>query len=149
MKRILFLFAILCGLSLGSKAQVFRFDFADPFTQQRQQQPEEKVTRPKYKHGAQGVNDFVKKEFHPVQGKASLSGRIVVACLINEKGKVVQTEVLQGIDRELNDEAVRVCGKLKFKPAKRGKKKVKSRYDVVFPIRHGKVSFVTAPTIEI
>ena len=147
MKSIIFFFLLLCA-SFETNAQVFNFGIERPYAERRQSE-QNPVTLPKYKNGSAGVNEFIKKHFRYIDGKSAVSGRIIVACLINEKGNVVDTDVIQGLDAEMNNEAVRVVKELKFKPAKRGKKKVKSRYDVVFPIRHGKVSFVTAPTIDL
>ena len=147
MKSIV-LSVLLACFAATAEAQIFNFGFERPYVERRQE-PQEPITKPKFKNGSAGVNEFIKKHFEYVPGKASVSGCIVVACLINEKGKVTETEILQHLDRDLDDEAVRVVKLLKFKPAKRGKKKVKSRYDVVFPIRHGKVSFVTAPTVDL
>lgn len=147
MKTII-LTILLASSWVGAEAQIIDFGFGSPYVERRQQ-PQQQVIKPKYKNGAAGVNEFIKKHFRYLPAKASVSGRITVACLINEKGKVAETEMLQGLDRDLNQEAVRVCRLLKFKPAKRGKQKVKSRYDVTFPIRHGKVSFITAPTVDL
>ena len=77
-----------------------------------------------------------------------LRKQISLWVLGNEKGKVTETAIVRGLDKTLNEEALRVVRKLKFKPARQGKKKVKYEYDVTFPIRHGKVSFLTAPTVD-
>ena len=50
---------------------------------------------------------------------------------------------------DFNKEAQRVAAKMRFKPAKRGKEKVRSRYDVTFPIRHGRLSFIELKTIDV
>ena len=49
----------------------------------------------------------------------------------------------------MEKKAQRVCKKMKFKPAKRGKKKVKSRFDIVFPIRRSRLSFSTLQTVDL
>lgn len=139
-------FLLFFSLSFGAEAQIFDFGFDTPFIQRRQTQ-RESVSPPKFKGGNEGINRFIKKNFRSV-GLSSVNGQIVVAFIINEKGKVTETAIVRGLDQALNEEAQRVVGKLKFKPARQGKKKVKYQYDVTFPIRHGKVSFLTAPTVD-
>lgn len=139
-------FLLFFSLSFGVEAQIFDFGFDTPFMQRRQTQ-RESVSSPKFKGGNEGINRFIKKNFRSV-GLSSVNGQIVVAFIINEKGKVTETAIVRGLDKALNEEAQRVVGKLKFKPARQGKKKVKYQYDVTFPIRHGKVSFLTAPTVD-
>lgn len=142
----IFCILLLFSFSCETKAQIFDFGFDDPFFQHRQVQ-RESVSPPKFKGGNEGINRFIKKNFRSA-GSNSVSGRIVVAFVINEKGKVTETAIVRGLDKTLNEEALRVVRKLKFKPARQGKKKVKYEYDVTFPIRHGKVSFLTAPTVD-
>lgn len=137
-------------LFVGASANAQFFSFGDPFSfRQRQQSEQVKVSPPQFKGGTEGVNKFIKNEFRPIEGKGNLEGQIAVACVIDEKGRVSEAEVIRGIDRELNAEAVRVVKKMKFKPAKQGKKKVKFQYTVVFPIHWGRVSFINIPTTTI
>lgn len=147
MKKLLILF-LLTFVAVNADAQFFDFGFGNPYSQ-RQRPKSDPVTAPKYKGGNKGINRFIEKNFrNPVERKR-IDGRITVACIIGVKGKVIEAQVVKGLDRELNEEALRVAKKLKFKPAKQGKKKVKSRFDVVFPIRHGKLSFLDLPTTEV
>lgn len=149
MKR-LFSLIILCFSLMQVKAQLFDFDFMDPFAQrQRVQHDPTPVIPPKYKGGNAGINRFIEKNFQNPKERKSVDGNITVACIIGTKGKVVDAQVVKGITPELNEEALRVAKKLKFKPAKQGKKKIKSRFDVVFPIRHGRLSFLTLETIDV
>lgn len=150
MKRILLLI-LTSFVILQSHAQFFDFGFPDPFSQrqQRQQVQRDPITPPEYKGGNSKLNKFLEKNFqNPIERK-SIDGKITVACIVGTKGKVIETQVVRGLERDLNDEALRVAKKLKFKPAKQGKKKIKSRVDVVFPIRHGRLSFLDLPTIEV
>lgn len=151
MKRvtILLLLTMMQWVLAGSaNAQYFSFDDAMPQrrAQRNDDQPRE---APKYKGGNKGLNRFLEKNFHSPSDRKKVDGRIVVAVLIGTKGKVEQTQLLQSVDPALDAEAVRVAKMLKFKPAKQGKKKVRSRYDVVFPIRRGRLSFLNLPTIEL
>ena len=149
MRRII-LMLMFAIFACHSHAQVFDFGFPDPFFQrQRVQHDPTPVTPPKYKGGNDGINKFIEKNFHNPQERKSVDGRITVGCIIGVKGKVIEAQVLNGLTPELNEEAVRVARKLKFKPAKQGKKKVKSRFDVVFPIKHGRLSFLNLETIDV
>lgn len=137
---------VLFSVALQSRAQFFEFGF--PRSEQRQMQ-QEPVEPAKYKGGNQGLNRFLEKEFKRVPEKSNVEGNIIVACIINEKGKVSETQVLRSLGTELDNEALRVVKKLKFKPAKQGKKAVKSRINISFPIRKGKVSFSTLKTVDV
>ena len=137
MKQLFILF--ICLLPLSASAQFFNFGFGDDRYSQREQ---ETVTK-------DAINKYLKKNFRNPPMEKKLDGKVVVACILNEKGKVVETHIVQGMGEELNDEAQRVCKKMKFKPAKRGKKKVKSRFDIVFPIRRSRLSFSTLQTVDL
>ena len=144
MKQLFILF--ICLLPLSASAQFFNFEFGDDRYSQREQ---ETVTKPEYKGGTDAINKYLKKNFRNPPMEKKLDGKVVVACILNEKGKGVETHIVQGMGEELNDEAQRVCKKMKFKPAKRGKKKVKSRFDIVFPIRRSRLSFSTLQTVDL
>ena len=136
----------LFSFVLPTRAQFFEFGY--PRNEQRQA-PQEPVEAAKYKGGIAGLNRFLEKEFKRVLEKSNVEGNIVIACIINEKGKVSETQVVRSLGTELDNEALRVVKKLKFKPAKQGKKAVKSRINISFPIRRGKVSFSTLKTIDV
>jgi TonB family protein len=144
MKQLFILF--ICLLPLSASAQFFNFGFGDDRYSQREQ---ETVTKPEYKGGTDAINKYLKKNFRNPPMEKKLDGKVVVACILNEKGKVMETHIVQGMGEELNDEAQRVCKKMKFKPAKRGKTKVKSRFDIVFPIRRSRLSFSTLQTVDL
>ena len=147
MKRFLILI-IATFFYLGANAQFFNFDFPDPFAM-RQQVQQESVTPPVYKGGNDKLNKFIEKNYKNPQPRQSVDGKITIACIVGTKGNVIDAMVVKGVNKDYNDEAVRVAKKLKFKPAKQGKKKVKSRFDVTFPIRHGRLSFLTLATSEV
>ncbi len=147
MKRLLI--SILSTLFiLTAQAQIFNFGFQDPYAQ-RQRVQQDPITPPEYKGGNSKLNKFLEKNFQTPKERKNIDGRITVACIIGTKGKVIEAQVIKGLERDLNDEALRVAKKLKFKPAKQGKKKIKSRFDVVFPILHGRLSFLDLPTTEV
>lgn len=147
MKRLLILL-FTAVIAVGSRAQIFNFGFPDGFTQ-RQKVQQDPVTPPEYKGGNSKLNKFIEKTFQNPQERKNVDGKITVACIIGTNGKVVDAQIVRGINRDLNDEAIRVSKKLKFKPAKQGKKKIKSRFDVIFPIRAGRLSFSDLPTVEV
>ena len=147
MKQVLIL--LFCLLPLSASAQFFNFGFGDDMFTQRQQREQEQITKPEYKGGTDAINKFLKKNFRNPPMDKKLDGKLVVACILSEKGKVLETHIVQGMGDELNSEAQRVCKKMKFKPAKRGKKKVKSRFDIVFPIRRSRLSFSTLQTVDL
>ncbi|MBO4451526.1 MAG: TonB family protein [Bacteroidaceae bacterium] len=142
----MFIWTIGLFCSLPIKAQIF--DFGYPRTERRQV-PQEPVEPAKYKGGNAGLNRFLEKEFKRNPDKTDIQGQIVVACIINEKGKISETQISRSLDKDLDNEALRVIKKLKFKPAKQGKKAISSRINIVFPIRKGKVSFSTLKTIDV
>lgn len=152
MKRNLFsiLTLVLLAIPCGVHAQFFDFGFGrDPFSQ-REQRQREKVEAPQFKGGEEALRKYLLKHYEnpPVESR-DVEGRVVVACIIDEKGRVVETHVVRSVGTDFDKEARRVCSKMKFQPARQGKKKVKSRFDITFPIRHSRLSFLTLPTVDI
>ena len=148
-KILTLLVALTCAAA--AQAQFFDFGFDDsfPFSQRRVQQ-RERTTPPQFKGGQAKLQATLEKQFrNPDAVDRNLDAVIVVACLVTEKGKVAEVHVVRSAGRALDDEALRVCRKLKFQPALRGKEKVKGRFDVRFPIRRGRLSFSTLPTVEV
>ena len=149
-RKVLF---VLCMLALPTciYAQWFDFGFGgDPFMQRRQPQQQEKYTAPEFKGGDKAVQAFLQKNFkNPVVENRDMEGVVVIACIVGEKGKVEETHVVRGIGKDFDDEAQRVCRKMKFKPALLGKKKVKGRFDVTFPVRRSRLSFSTLQTVDV
>lgn len=131
------------------QAQFFDFGFGNnPFLEQRQQR--QPLESPQFKGGDEALHKFMLKNFqNPSVDNRQLEGKIVVACIINEKGHVTETHIVQSLNETFDKEAQRVCQKMKFKPARRGKDKVKCRFDITFPIRHARLSFLTLPTVEV
>lgn len=151
MKRLILMFALILPVVAQAQFFDFNFGFDDPFFSQRQrtQQQQEKVTKPEFKGGKDALEKHLKEKFHNPQNAERKDGQVVVACILSEKGKVEETHLVRSMGNPWDQEALRVCKKLKFKPGKRGKKKVKSRYDVSFPIRRGRLSFSSLPTVDL
>lgn len=145
---VLFLMMVSAG---GAYAQFF--EFGNPFFNQQRQQPRVKQTPPEFKGGQKAIDKYIEKTFKAPRDKDgrryNVEGKVVVACIINEKGKVEQTQVLRQLLPAIDAEVQRVVRTMRFKPAMLGKKKVKSRLDIVFPIRRGRVSFFDLPTVEV
>ena len=149
-RKLLF---VLCMLAMPTfmHAQWFDFGFGqDPFMQRKPAQ-QEQYTAPEFKGGEKAVQAFVQKNFkNPVvEGRGQQEGVVVIACIISEKGKVAETHVVRSMGKDYDEEAQRVCRKMKFKPALLGKKKVKGRFDVTFPIRRGRLSFSRLQTVDV
>ena len=148
MKRWMLLLALVLPLSVHAQFFGFGDEFDDFFGPQRHEQVQ--IEKAQFKGGKAGMNEFIEKNYkNPTPRQQDLDGQILVYCLINEKGKVEETRVTRGLLQAYDKEAVRVAKKMKFKPAKQGKKKVKSQYQIAFPIRKGRLSFSTLPTVDI
>lgn len=140
----------LCIITLTCHAQFFGYE-SSPFGRQQQQA---KVEGPFFKGGKKGLERHLLKNFkNPYQTSEDRlragDGVIVVACIIDAKGRVKEAHLVRQMDKALNDEALRITKRLKFKPAKMGKKKVECHYDVTFPIRRGRLSFVQLRTVDV
>lgn len=143
MKQLTLLFFFLFFVS--AKAQFF-YGFPPA---QRVEQKKEKYTAPTYKKGEAGIEAFIQKNFRQSENRERVDGKIIVAVIADAKGKPVETHIVRSLTKALDEEAVRVCRKMRFKPATLGKKKVKGRIDITFPIQHGRISYVDLPTIEV
>lgn len=143
-RSILLLFFLLCSISASAQ-----FFFGFPPQQQMQQQKKEQYTAPSYKGGESAIKSFILKNFRQPSERERWDGKIVVAVIVSPKGKPIEAQVVRSANEALNAEAVRVCKKMKFRPATLGKKKVKGRIDITFPIKHGRVSYIDLPTIEV
>lgn len=141
MKHILFF--ILMVMSVASaEAQFFNY--------RREVRPREDQIAPKFKDDKAGLERFMKKHFkNPSAIDRRVSGDVVVDVIINAKGKVEDCRVVRSVAADYDKEAVRVTKKMKFKPAMQGKKKVKSRYRLTYPIRRGRLSFITLKTVDV
>ena len=143
MRHITLLLLLL--LTASVKAQFF-FDFSP---RQQVEQRRESVTPPAYKGGEEAVKAYLQKNFKQPKIKEKVDGRIVVAVIVNPKGNVENAQIVRSLTKNLDAEAVRLCKKMKFKPATSGKKKVRGRVDITFPIRNGRLSFFDLPTVDV
>lgn len=143
----LLLLLFVAFLSMTAKAQFFSFGF--PGERQQQQVKREKMTPPEYKGGKDAINKYLEKNFQNPAERQNIEGNIIVACIVSPKGKVEDVQIVKSLEKGLSQEACRVAKSMKFKPAQVGKKKVRGRIDIVFPIRHGRLSFVTLNTVDV
>ena len=134
---------ILMVMSVASaEAQFFNY--------RREVRPREEQIAPKFKDDKAGLERFMKKHFkNPSAIDRRVNGDVVVDVIINAKGKVEDCRVVRSVAADYDKEAVRVTKKMKFKPAMQGKKKVKSRYRLTYPIRRGRLSFITLKTVDV
>lgn len=152
MKRIILVTLLLMPMLASAQFFDFNFGFDDPFfapRRERKQLPKTALSLPEFKGGKEALEKYLKKNFKNPVDAEDKDGEVIIACILNTKGKVEQTAVVRSMKGPWDAEAERVCKKLKFKPAKRGKKKVKSRYDVSFPIRHGRLSYSKLTTVDV
>lgn len=141
MKHIL-LFILMVMSMASAEAQFFNY--------RREVRPREEQIAPKFKDDKAGLERFMKKHFkNPSVIDRRVSGDVVVDVIINAKGKVEDCRVVRSVAADYDKEAVRVTKKMKFKPAMQGKKKVKSRYRLTYPIRRGRLSFITLKTVDV
>lgn len=141
MKHIL-LFILMVMSVASAEAQLFNY--------RREVRPREEQIAPKFKDDKAGLERFMKKHFkNPSAIDRRVSGDVVVDVIINAKGKVEDCKVMRSVAADYDKEAVRVTKKMKFKPAMQGKKKVKSRYRLTYPIRRGRLSFITLKTVDV
>ena len=120
------------------------------FNYRREVRPREEQIAPKFKDDKAGLERFMKKHFkNPSAIDRRVSGDVVVDVIINAKGKGEDCKVVRSVASDYDKEAVRVTKKRKFKPAMQGKKKVKSRYRLTYPIRRGRLSFITLKTVDV
>lgn len=141
MKHIL-LFILMVISVASAEAQFFNY--------RREVRPREEQIAPKFKDDKAGLERFMKKHFkNPSAIDRRVSGDVVVDVIINAKGKVEDCRVVRSVAADYDKEAVRVTKKMKFKPAMQGKKKVKSRYRLTYPIRRGRLSFITLKTVDV
>lgn len=141
MKHIL-LFILMVMSVASAEAQFFNY--------RREVRPREEQIAPKFKDDKAGLERFMKKHFkNPSVIDRRVSGDVVVDVIINAKGKVEDCKVVRSVAADYDKEAVRVTKKMKFKPAMQGKKKVKSRYRLTYPIRRGRLSFITLKTVDV
>lgn len=111
MRNILLIILLACLPSI-TKAQFFNFGFDDFFgTPMRVEMAEAE-----YDGTTSQMEAFLKANFKNPSGQQGINGKVIVECFVNEKGEVVETNIIQGLRDPFNREARRVASLLKFKP---------------------------------
>jgi protein TonB len=80
-----------------------------------------------------GIEQILKNIVYPKSAKDSgIEGKVFVKAVVDEKGSVVQTEILKSISKDLDEAAVDAIKKTKFTPALKDKRSVKA--EITIPI---------------
>ena len=85
-----------------------------------------------------GLESIQSKIRYPEMAKrAGISGRVIVQFVVNEKGEVVNPQVIRGIGGGCDEEALRVVKEAKFRPGNQRGRPVKVQYTVpvIFVLR--------------
>ncbi len=92
------------------------------------------VDRPDTPPTANGKpEDFI--DYSGIRMAATFQGSVRVKAYINESGKVDKTEILSGIDSRFDNAALKAVKQMKFTPAAKGGKKVKSSLVISVPFK--------------
>lgn len=85
-----------------------------------------------------GLESIQSKIRYPEMAKrADISGRVIVQFVVNEKGEVVNPQIIRGIGGGCDEEALRVVKEAKFRPGNQRGRPVKVQYTVpvIFVLR--------------
>lgn len=67
--------------------------------------------------------------FPEIYADASIQGRVICKFIVTESGKITNVKIIQGIDKELDEEVVRVIYSMpRWFPGKKNSQAVKSEY---------------------
>lgn len=83
---------------------------------------------PQFNGGNEALFKFIEKNFKAT--KEMQSGRIIVQFSIDSTGTTNNFEIKKGINTAANSEAVKVCAKMEFIPAKCGTQAITTKYTV-------------------
>ena len=90
---------------------------------------------PEFSGGIGAMTKYIDEHLNypTVAREKGIQGRVLVTCVINEDGSVSDAEVKQGLDCDLDKEAIRIVQSMpKWKPGRMGGKNVRVRY--VIPV---------------
>lgn len=81
-----------------------------------------------------GIEAIMKNVVYPESAKEEgIQGKVIVKLIVDEKGNVSSTEVVQSVNKELDKAAVTAIKKTKFNPAMKDKKPVKC--EIAIPVQ--------------
>ena len=100
-----------CATRLSGKAAVVEGDEFGHDIEERDIVASDKAILPKFAGGNDAMMIFIKNNLkYPKSAiKKGIEGIVKVECRIDENGKLVEAEVLDGIDPECDKEALRLC----------------------------------------
>lgn len=100
-----------CATRLSGKAVVVEGDEFGHDIEERDIVASDKAILPKFAGGNDAMMIFIKNNLkYPKSAiKKGIEGIVKVECRIDENGKLVEAEVLEGIDPECDKEALRLC----------------------------------------
>ena len=100
-----------CATRLSGKAAVVEGDEFGHDIEERDIVASDKAILPKFAGGNDAMMIFIKNNLkYPKSAiKKGIEGIVKVECRIDENGKLVEAEVLEGIDPECDKEALRLC----------------------------------------
>jgi len=80
-----------------------------------------------------GIEEMIKNVVYPVSAKeAGIQGKVLVKTIIDEKGNVVETEVIESVNADCDKAAMDAIKKTKFTPGIKDNKPVKA--EVTIPV---------------
>jgi periplasmic protein TonB len=80
-----------------------------------------------------GIEAIMKNVVYPESAKEEgVQGKVIVKLIVDEKGNVSSTEVVQSVNKELDNAAVDAIKKTKFTPAMKDSKPVKC--EIAIPV---------------
>ena len=87
----------------------------------------------KYPEPIGGIESMIKNVVYPASAKeAGIEGKVLVKTIIDEKGNVVETEILESVSADCDKAAMDAIKKTKFTPGIKDNKPVKA--EVVIPV---------------
>lgn len=81
-----------------------------------------------------GIEAIMKNVVYPESAKEEgIQGKVIVKLIVDEKGNVSSTEVVQRVNKELDKAAITAIKKTKFNPAMKDNKPVKC--EIAIPVQ--------------
>lgn len=95
---------------------------------------------PEFPGGEAAMNQFINRTIrYPVIAQENgIQGRVVVQFVVNTDGKIVDVEVVRGVEESLDKEAIRVVKAMPpWNPGRQGGKNVRVKYTLPIRFRIG------------
>ncbi len=100
------------------------------------------IKLPEYEGGPKAIRAFVKQhlKYPPKAMAAGIEGHVLLSYMVSDKGVVHAQRVIKSLGHDCDEEAIRVVGLLKFKPAKNRHLKVNAIKKIFIHFRLPKVN---------